>query len=349
MDQQNLLALSPMPAPPEQSAKLPAGEAQGRFAISPEPNTESTMSGPGTRSEKPGSSAIGIGNQAGMSASDVVGEGGVGTGNSTGAASGGAGGNGTGAASGEAGGNGGSGTGTGTGEGSGQGGTGAGNGRGSGIGNGLGQGSGLASGSGTGTGAGPGLGAFSGMTIQGGTLTGAASKSNQHAGTRVPPQSSYSMTIIANGSSGGGLPDFGVFFDEKVYTVYIDMRRTTADPAPSWTLQYALLHGAAAPASSVAKSGQNQQGLVPPFPVVKEFPQWPIGLTFRFLHRLVVVYAIINTEGKLERMHVMQTPTVELNQPLLETLGKWVFQPAQLNGEAVPLKVLFGITLSLPE
>lgn len=224
-----------------------------------------------------------------------------------------------------------------------------GTGRGSGVGNGLGQGSGLASGSGVGTGAGPGRGAFSGMTIQGGSLTGGPPKSNQHAGTPVPSQTSYGMTIVASGASGGGLPDFGVFFNEKVYTVYIDMRRATDDPAPSCTLQYALLHGAAAQAAAGSRSGQNQLGLVPPFPVVKEIPQWPIGLAFRYLHRMVVVYAIINQEGKLESMRVMQTPNVELNQSLFEALGKWVFRPAQLNGEAVPLKALLGITLSLPE
>jgi hypothetical protein len=165
----------------------------------------------------------------------------------------------------------------------------------------------------------------------------------------VAPQTSYGLTIVATGSSGGGLPDFGVFFDEQVYTVYIDMRHTTDDPAPSWALQYAVLHEAAAQASAAGKSGQNQQGLVPPFPIVKEPPQLPIGLVFRYLHRMVVVYAIINTEGKLERMHVIETPDVEFKKPLLEALGKWVFRPAELNGEAVSVKALLGIPLSLPE
>jgi hypothetical protein len=157
------------------------------------------------------------------------------------------------------------------------------------------------------------------------------------------------LTIVATGSSGGGLADFGVFYDEQVYTVYIDMRHTTDDPAPSWVLQYALLHEAAAQASAAGQSGQSQQGLVPPFPVVKEPPHLPIGLVFRYLHRMVVVYAVINTEGKLERIHVIETPDVEFKKPLLEVLGKWVFRPAELNGEAVSVKALLGIPLSLPE
>jgi len=63
----------------------------------------------------------------------------------------------------------------------------------------------------------------------------------------------------------------------------------------------------------------------------------------------VVVYAVINTEGKLERIHVIETPDVEFKKPLLEVLGKWVFRPAELNGEAVSVKALLGIPLSLPE
>jgi hypothetical protein len=165
----------------------------------------------------------------------------------------------------------------------------------------------------------------------------------------VAPQTSYALTIVATGSSGGGLPDLGVFFDEQVYTVYLNMKQTSDDPAPSWVLQYAVLHNAAAQTRADGNLGQNQQGLVPPFPVVKEAPQLPVELVSRYQHRMVIVYAVINTGGKFERMHVMQTPNTGLNQPLLEALGKWVFRPAELNGEAVSLKALLGVPLSLPE
>ena len=33
-----LLTLSPMPSPPDDTVKIPAGEARGRFSISPDPN-----------------------------------------------------------------------------------------------------------------------------------------------------------------------------------------------------------------------------------------------------------------------------------------------------------------------
>ena len=39
------------------------------------------------------------------------------------------------------------------------------------------------------------------------------------------------MTITSTASSGGGLPDVGVFRNEKVYTVYLDMQAGDGDRA----------------------------------------------------------------------------------------------------------------------
>jgi hypothetical protein len=56
---------------------------------------------------------------------------------------------------------------------------------------------------------------------------------------------SYNMTITSTASTGAGLHDFGVFQNQKVYTVYLDMRSNDEDSAPSWTLQYAALQPSA--------------------------------------------------------------------------------------------------------
>lgn len=166
------------------------------------------------------------------------------------------------------------------------------------------------------------------------------------------------MTIVSTSSSGGGLADFGVFRNERVYTVYLDMRQTLEDPAPSWTLQYAVLRGAdPAPGASGspitiqqgASPNGGGQGLVPPFPLAKEQPNLPLELVQRYQHRQVVVSAIINKEGKFEQVVVKQSPNAQLNGPLLEALGKWVFRPAEVNGETVSVKALLGIPIVLPQ
>ena len=74
----------------------------------------------------------------------------------------------------------------------------------------------------------------------------------------------------------------------------------------------------------------------------------PAELVRRYPRQLVIVYAIINIEGKMEQMVVKDSPDARLNEPVLKALGKWVFRPAQRDGEVVPAKVLLGIPVWAP-
>lgn len=215
-------------------------------------------------------------------------------------------------------------------------------------------------GAGTGAGGGTGPGAgnstskspFPGITIQGGRVeTGAAAGSapsrtgtitlNSTAPAAAPKPATYGITIVSTASSGGGLPDLGVFSREQTYTVYIDMKQKSGAAAPSWTLQYAMMQ-------STPGSPNSGSGLTPPFPVTKESPDFPVELVRKNLQRLMVVYAVIDTEGKLQQISVKQSPDPQLNPPALAALAKWVFRPAEVNGEPAAVKMLLGIPLSLP-
>ncbi len=320
-DLHNLLSLSPLPAPPESSVQVPAGETRGRFAISPELNPNIEKAGPGSKVDKPSTAGIGIGNQAAAPAA---------AGDQTGIPGG-----------------------TPDAEGVGQGGHGNGNGLGVGTGSGhsegRGHGEGMGAGPGPGAGVGPGGGGFSGITIQGGRLeTGAAGNPAARSATPLIPRGSYSLTVVSTAQSGGGLPDFGVFHHEQTYTVYVDVRQTVEDRTPSWTLQYAVLAGSAVQESAVKSSERSHEDLAPPFPTTKELPQWPVELLTKHQHKLIVVYGIIDKEGKFGQMLVKQTPSPQLIEPLLEALSKWVFQPSELDGVPTAVKVLLGIPLPLP-
>jgi protein TonB len=91
-----------------------------------------------------------------------------------------------------------------------------------------------------------------------------------------------------------------------------------------------------------------QQNLLAPFPVTKENPEFPVDAVSRNLGRMLVVYGVINAEGKIEKMRIIQSPNPLLNAPLLAALENWSFRPAELNGEPVAVKALLGIPLSLP-
>ena len=146
------------------------------------------------------------------------------------------------------------------------------------------------------------------------------------------------MTIVSTASSGGGLRDFGIFRNEVVSTVYIEMTHSP-EPAPSWTLQYALLR---------KEPGLSADRVVGPFPIDKEKPQFPHEVVARNLGRLIIVYAEINIEGKVVNTRIIQSPNPLLNSPLLEALAKWAFRPAESEGRPVAVKALLGIPLSLP-
>ena len=322
-DAHNLLALSPFPAPPNAAARVPEGEARGQFAISPDADLSKASSGIGA--------AKGIGTVGGAGTAAPSG---TAIGNGSGNRTEGLGVSGRGSGiSGGGGGGGGSGT-----AGGGHGAGGNGGGVGSGIGPGSGSGIGIGPGTGRGAGAGPGAGPFAGMTIQGGegpagaiSIAGpsAPQDGNQKSG-------SYGLTIVSTGNSGGGVGDFGIFHDEAVYTVYLNHAAGNGDPGPVWPLQYALL----------GPPGAAFQDLRPPFALKKQMPLWPADLLTRFQGQEMVVYGVIDAEGKMQQLKILQSPDAQLSDILLRALEQWVFRPASVNGRPVAVKAVLGVPIT---
>jgi Gram-negative bacterial TonB protein C-terminal len=331
-----LLALSPTPAPPDEAVKIPAGEARGRFAIGPDSNlagldaaagSKDATSPPTAGIANPRAAATGTASPGNASASsdsggkpgadntkDKDGNGGVGSVNPKSNSAGG----GTGAAAGD--------------------------------------------GSAPGRGVGTGRNAFPGVTIVGGNNDGSTGRGsapgNSPSGNPGPPRTPYGVSIVTSGSTGGGLPSLGVFTNEQIYTAYLDMKWPNGAAAPSWTFEYAVIQKpAAAPAAPKAPPRNNevrlptrsQQGLVLPFPMTKEQPVLPAEIVRKYLRRLVIVYAVLTADGKMEQIVVKESPDALLNEPVLNALSKWSFRPAQVNGEPVSVKVLLGFPLALSE
>ena len=329
-DKQEILALTPLPAPIVQPLNVPQGEARGRFSISPEPNLSTSGTEPGSKQEAPptpveiaSQPTLPNNNESAESAEPVmtpsVVEISIGTPQNKESSSNGNGG--------------GSNTkhdaraGLGT----------------------KGTGSGKA-GTAKGGASGPEKKPFSGITIAGGGSydPGISENPVPVVQTPRPLQTAYGLTVISTENSGGGLPFSGVFAHEQIYTVYLDMRSAESDPAPSWTLEFAVIPGANQ-ANASGNPVRSQEGLVLPFPAVKEALALPAELVRKHLRSMIIVYAVINAEGKMEQLSVKDSPEALLNEPLLDVLKKWVFRPARLNGEPVAVRALMGIPLWAPE
>jgi len=327
--QEGLLVLNAIPPLPDLHPNLPRAEARGLFAVAPSEVTVIAEPAAGAKGGEASAPAAGTGTRADIAHGDALAEAATG-GNESGRVAGG------------------SGSGSGGRYGSGHGaglnpaGTGTSTGRGTGSEPGVGEGSGASRGSGAGAGSAPGTGGFPGIAISGGRY-GNDSASGLHASVGPRQQTSYNMTIVSTASSGGGLPDLGIFHNEKVYTVYLDMKADDEDPAPSWILQYAVQQ----PTSSPGGISTRIQGTpTPPYAMLKQIPEFAPEVLRKYAHKLIIACAVMNAEGKLEQIILQQNPDTELASPLVEALGHWMFRPAQIDGEPVPLKIVLGIRLA---
>ena len=140
------------------------------------------------------------------------------------------------------------------------------------------------------------------------------------------------MTITSTASSGGRLPDFGVFHDEKIYTVYLDMQTNEADRAPRWILQYSV-----AQPSSGDPAGRIRGTPTPPYARLKQVPDFSPEIAAKCAHQMIVVSGVLNITGQLEQLEIKQTPDARANVPLIEALKNWTFQPAQIDGKPIAL------------
>ncbi len=323
----NLAVLSPIGRHTTEIAEIPVGERRGAFAIGPAlAGAKTSEVGAGT------GDAPGAGSATTPSSAEG---GGAGSGDA-------ANGKGTSAGSGLEPGNG-SGTGSASGTGEGRNGLGAGSG-----------GSGTGKGSGAGAGLGPGKGPFTGLSVDGGTGSGGSIPRTTGLRLVFGPNKpySYGMSVEAQGPSGG-LRDYGIFRDDVSYTVYIDMSQPNDRPT-SWTLQYSVMNAAASSTvvtlkKAKAVSESTEEHVLPPIPANTVDPKLPPQVAKQYPGHMIVVYAEISREGKLQKIHVVESPDIELTQLVLQALVKWAFKPALENGQPVAVRALFGVPLAPPE
>jgi hypothetical protein len=306
-DARNILIADAVEVPARAVLPVPPGELYGAFTVSPVPIPSSGANSPGSAGGN-ATSGSGTGTAIGT---------GTGTGDRAGT------------------------LGTGPGH-EGGGGTLAGNGHGSGSGTGTGSGhgAGTAAGTGHGNGVGNGNSPFPDIMIQGGTGSSTRGGAPASAGTS-PRQGSYGITIVANGASGGGFKDFGVFRNEAAYTVYIDMSEAGTN-GPNWTLQYALDSHPTPNAIAL----RSHSLLLPPFATTRLVPHFSADAAMRNLGSLIVVFGVINSHGNFEGLRILQSPDASFNKALLDSLERWVFRPAEVEGNPVSVKILLGVPVS---
>jgi hypothetical protein len=338
-NQDGLLVLNAVAPPPDVSGKIPRLEERSLFAVAPGEATIIAAPGAGTKAGGLSSVAAGTGSPSDNPTGDTLAESpsGGGSKNPNSNPSSNSGRTASGAGSG---GRYGSGQGSGVNSASNASGTG----RGASSNTGVGTGSAAGRGSGAGAGSAPGGGGFPGISIQGGRY-GNGNTGSMMAKAEPRHPTTYNMNIVSTASSGGVLPDLGIFHNEKVYTVFVDMRATDEDHVPSWILQYAVQQPPPGDPDAFGRTRINGVP-TPPYAMLKEIPQFAPELLRKYAHKVIVASAVMNTSGKLEQVSIPQNSEDALVGPLLAALSHWLFQPAQIDGQPVSLKILLGIRFS---
>jgi hypothetical protein len=124
------------------------------------------------------------------------------------------------------------------------------------------------------------------------------------------------------------------------------MKANDEDPAPNWILQYALLQPAPNPIGTSGISTKIQGTPTPPYALLKDIPEFDSELLRKYARALIIACAVMNSDGKLEQITLRQNPDAQLSSRLLAALGNWTFQPAQIDGKPVSLKIMLGIRLT---
>ena len=163
-------------------------------------------------------------------------------------------------------------------------------------------------------------------------------------GLRPLPRSKYGIILVSN--SRNTLPEaVGVLTGSPVYTVHFHV----PEAPRKWILQYCLPQSE--PEEIDTSSGvikiRSSKRVDPPYALSRR----PLRLakpseeTRHGSPRRVVVYALVNESGVLERSRVIRGSDPATDQMILAELRSWDFLPAFQEGEPVSVEAVFGVPL----
>ena len=163
-------------------------------------------------------------------------------------------------------------------------------------------------------------------------------------GLRPLPRSKYGIILVSN--SRNSLPEAArVLSGTPVYTVHFDV----PEAPRKWILQYCRPE-AGNDEDEAARDVirvRTRKRVDPPYALDRH----PLRLSksadkeSKRAPQLVVVYARVTEDGRLERSRVIRGADPATDQMILANLLSWNFLPAFEEGRPVPVEAVFGIPL----
>ena len=113
--------------------------------------------------------------------------------------------------------------------------------------------------------------------------------------------------------------------------------------AAALTARAAMEAGAMAAASADQVFSLNDLDQAPRV-VFQPAPEYPAALRKQKLDGTVHVLFVVNKNGRVENPMVQKSTHPAFEQPALQAVGKWRFEPGKRNGEAVPFRMRVPIS-----
>jgi len=125
--------------------------------------------------------------------------------------------------------------------------------------------------------------------------------------------------------------DRQVFGEKVVHTMALNMPNLNSATG-SWVIKFAELD-----------PGKKQGQLMAPDLPEKSDPGYPLELMRANVHGMVTLYAIIQADGKVGSVRVLNSPDERLDPYAAKALARCVFSPAVRNGKPVALEAVVEI------
>jgi len=125
--------------------------------------------------------------------------------------------------------------------------------------------------------------------------------------------------------------DRKVFRGKRVYGRTLNMPNLNSSTG-SWVIKFAELDG-----------GRKDGELLEPVATEKSDPGYPLELIRANVHGMVTLYAIINSDGKVGDIRVLNSPDERLDAFAASALARWKFVPAERAGKPVALEAVVEI------
>jgi TonB family protein len=152
----------------------------------------------------------------------------------------------------------------------------------------------------------------------GGTDSGASGGAGAHAATVV---SEDKLTDV----------DRQVFGGRRPYGTRLNMPNLNSSTG-SWVIKFAELDG-----------GRKEGELMEPVATEKSDPGYPLELIRANVHGMVTLYAVINSDGKVSSVRVLNSPDDRLDSYAARALSQCRFQPAERDKKPVAVEAVVMI------